>query len=198
MPDGDLDMRIRALLEAHPLPPLAAVPSPGQLRLRGRARALRRRLALAATAVAVVAGIGWTAVPDGHTPAQPAVVTSTTAWPKAPRSTLDHAHATVADYYARLPATSHAGAVGQAELKALEQVHLTPSLLAEATRLPQPIGGPDHAWLAVCGDPALPLRVGPLRQTGPDRATAVVSGTPGPTIITIALATGLITDWACA
>lgn len=198
MPDGDLDQRIRALLEAHPLPPLAAAPSPGQLRMRGQARALRRRLALAATAVvALVAGIGWTTSPYRHTSAPPAVAPSTAAWPKAPRSELDQARATVADYYARLPPTSHDGDVGQAELKALERVHLAPSLIAAATRKHQPAGGPDHAWLAVCGSPTPPLRVGPLRQTGPGRATADVSGTPGPTVITIELTTGLIASWTC-
>lgn len=194
MHDDELDDRVRGLLLALPQP--APVVSPRQLRSRSRARTRRRRLALAVTAV-LAAGIGWGAGPSGHrTPTQPAAAPPTSAWPTADRTELDAARTTVVAYYARLPQAR--GAAGDAELKALERAHLADSALAQAAASPRSLGGPAHTWPAVCGNPATPLRVGPLRQTGPGRATAIVSGTPGSTVITVSLETGLIAAWTCA
>ncbi|MFI1094812.1 hypothetical protein [Streptomyces sp. NPDC020917] len=196
MPEHDLDDRIRALLHTAPLPPLAAAPSAQLLRSRSRARARRRRLAVAGTAVALVAGIGWHAGASGHGASTPPAGTpSISAHPAATRAELAAVRATVAEYYGRLPQAS--GAAADAERKALERIHLAASALAQAAASPQDLGGPARDWPAVCGNPTTPLHVGPLHQTGPGRATANVSGAPGPTVITVSLATGLITSWTC-
>jgi len=199
MPEHDLDDRIRALLLDAPLTPLVAAPSPQQLRARSRARARRRRLAVGASAVALVAGgagVGWHAASPGRgTSTPPATTPSISAPPAATRAELDAVRATVAEYYGRLPQAS--GAAADAERKALERAHLAASALAQAAASPQSLGGPARNWPAVCGNPARPLHVGPLHQIGPGRATANVSGAPGPTVITVSLATGLITSWAC-
>lgn len=195
MRDDELDDRVRGLLLALPQPPTAPVVSPSQLRARSRARTRRRRLALAVTVV-LLGGIGWSVGLSGHhTVAQPAAAPPTSTWPAGGRAELDAAHAAVVAYYTRLPQVS--GAAADAERKALEHAHLADSALTEAAASPGSLGGPGHTWPAVCGNPTPPLRVGPLRQTGPDQATASVTGAPGSTVITVSLATGLITAWTC-
>jgi hypothetical protein len=204
MRDDELDARVRGLLLALPQPSAPTVPA-RQLRARGRARTRRRRLALVTATAALAAGAGWNAAegrdagPSAHhADARPAAAPPTRTWPAAGHAALDAARATVVAYYTRLPQVS--GAAGDAERKALERAHLADSALAQASASPRSLGGPARTWPAVCGNPAAPLRVGPLRQTGPDRATASVSGTPGPgsTVITVSLTTGLITAWTCA
>lgn len=196
MPEHDLDDRIRALLRTAPLPPPAAALSPQLLRSRSRARARRRRLAVAGTAVALVAGVGWHTGTSGHGASTPPARTpSISAHLAATPAELEAVGATVAEYYRRLPQAS--GAAADAERKALEQAHLAASALAQAASSPRALGGPARDWPAVCGNPTRPLHVGPLHQTGPGRATANVSGVPGPTVITVSLTTGLITSWTC-
>ncbi|OIV37160.1 hypothetical protein BIV57_12590 [Mangrovactinospora gilvigrisea] len=186
MSEPDDDGRIRAALAEPARPPLRPVLTPRQIRQRGAARRRRRRLALAAGGTAASAAVALLAVFGGH--AGPAPHTAAT-----PRTELDAAHAAVADYYARLPSA----AAARADLNGLVRAHLAAPALARAAAVATASSG--RSWPAVCGTPPADaaFHVGPLRQTGPSRATALVSGTAPRTVVTVAPASGRIIGWSC-